>query len=167
MNTYTILFICFLASSFAVQLWLSLRHSGHIGRHRSAVPEAFADQVPLADHQKAADYSIAKGRIGRIELAWGTLLLLAWTLGGGLEILDSFWRTMETHVTSMMTYSQTPLRFWPHAVTTFVRYHNCMSSSLSPKTPTELLTGKKPDISNFRIFGCPVEAFLEKSDQSN
>ena len=95
MNTYTTLFICFLAASFAVQLWLSLRHSGHIGRHRRAVPEAFADQVPLADHQKAADYSIAKGRIGRIELAWGTLLLLAWTLGGGLELLDNFWRTMD------------------------------------------------------------------------
>jgi STE24 endopeptidase len=59
------------------------------------VPDAFAGQIPLADHQKAARYTLAKGGFGRIELIWGGLLLLAWTLGGGLNLLDQAWRTLD------------------------------------------------------------------------
>lgn len=92
MNNFTALFLFFLTLSFWVQIWLSLRNARHVAAHRAAVPEAFADRIPLEAHQKAADYTLAKGRLGRLELGWGTLLLLAWTLGGGLELLDGFWR---------------------------------------------------------------------------
>ena len=61
-------------------------------RHRDAVPDAFKERIPLDAHQKAADYTVARTRLGMMELVLGTLLLLIWTLGGGLQLLDSFWR---------------------------------------------------------------------------
>jgi STE24 endopeptidase len=60
--------------------------------HREAVPASFAERISLADHQKAADYTITNTRFGMLALAWDSLLLLGWTLGGGLELLDSAWR---------------------------------------------------------------------------
>jgi STE24 endopeptidase len=92
MNDYSNLFLIFLCASTGVQLWLSLRQSRHVLAHRQQVPAAFADKIPLSDHQKAADYSLAKGRTGRLELLWASLLLLGWTLGGGLQLLDDLWQ---------------------------------------------------------------------------
>jgi STE24 endopeptidase len=48
----------------------------------------FVDRIQLADHQKAADYTLAQGRMGLLELAWGTALTLGWTLLGGLSALN-------------------------------------------------------------------------------
>ncbi len=92
MHPFTLLFLLFLAAMAATRLWLSLRQERHIRAHRDAVPAAFAEKIPLADHQKAADYSIAKLRLGRVMLAWEVLWLLIWTLGGGIEAIDHFWR---------------------------------------------------------------------------
>jgi len=60
----------------------------HVARHRAEVPEAFAQTISLSAHQKAADYTVAKARFGLIEMAWGTALLLGWTLLGGLDLLN-------------------------------------------------------------------------------
>lgn len=94
MQTFTIIFLVFLFVSALVQLWLSLRQKQHVSGHRSAVPEAFSDKITLAEHQKAADYTLAKGAFGRIELMVGFVVLLVWTLGGGLEWLDQTWRSV-------------------------------------------------------------------------
>ncbi len=91
---YTLIFLVLLGLSLGVQLWLSLRHGRHVTAHRGQVPTAFAATIPLEDHQKAADYSLAKQKLGRIELIWSNLLLLIWTLGGGLEWLDQLWRPL-------------------------------------------------------------------------
>ncbi len=95
MHPFTILFLVFLTAMALTRLWLSLRQQRHILAHRDAVPEAFADRIPLADHQKAADYSIAKLKLGRISLGWEVLWLLLWTLGGGIEAIDQFWRSLQ------------------------------------------------------------------------
>ena len=57
------------------------------------MPAAFQDTIPLSAHQKAADYTQAKARFGMYDLLVGALLLLIWTLGGGLNLLDSAWRS--------------------------------------------------------------------------
>lgn len=92
MHAFTILFLLFLTLSLAAQLWLATRHVAHVARHRTNVPPAFADQVPLDAHRKAADYTVARTRLGRWEAVYGSLWLLVWTLGGGLDVLDTFWR---------------------------------------------------------------------------
>ena len=92
METYSILFILALLLSLIIQLWLSNRQSKAILLHRNTVPEAFAEHITLEQHQKAADYSTAKLSINKIELLYGATLLLAWTLGGGLDLIDTFFR---------------------------------------------------------------------------
>ena len=91
MNTFTILFLSLLGLSLLTELWLANRHIRHIVAHRNTVPDAFRHKISLADHQKAADYTVARTRFGRIEDVYGTVLLVLWTVGGGLELLDHAW----------------------------------------------------------------------------
>src|SRR3989344_4524150 len=92
MNTFTIIFISLLGLSLLVELWLANRHIRHVRANRDAVPKAFHRKISLEDHRKAADYTIAHTRFGRIEDIYGTALLAVWTVGGGLEWLDRFVR---------------------------------------------------------------------------
>lgn len=88
MSTFTLLFLFMLAVSIGLRLWLSFRQIEHVRRHRDRVPESFTDKISLDEHQKAADYTITKTRFGRWPLIYDAALLLAWTLGGGLQWLD-------------------------------------------------------------------------------
>lgn len=92
METYSILFVLALLLSLAIQLWLSSRQTKSVFNNRASVPDAFASQITLEQHQKAADYTLAKLALTKIELVYGSILLLAWTLGGGLNWLDTFLR---------------------------------------------------------------------------
>jgi len=84
-----------------MQLWLSLRQSKHVMDHRASVPDEFSDKITLEEHQKAADYTKTKGGFGRAQLLFGTVILLFWTLGGGLQWLDQFVRSFEwSHLTT-------------------------------------------------------------------
>lgn len=83
----TPLFLAALALHLGVQWWLSRRQVRHVTAHRDAVPAAFAAAVSLDEHRKAADYTVARQRLGRLEIAWDALVLLALTLGGGIEWL--------------------------------------------------------------------------------
>lgn len=84
----TLAFAAALALGLAVKFWLSSRQMRHVARHRNAVPAAFAEKVTLQAHQKAADYTIEKGRVGLFETAFGAAVLLGWTLLGGLDLLN-------------------------------------------------------------------------------
>ncbi len=91
MQLFTAVFLSFVAVSVLVRLWLSQRQISHIQAHYARVPDAFADRIDLRDHHRAADYSCTKLRVGRIMLAWETLWLLVWTIGGGLNLVDQWW----------------------------------------------------------------------------
>lgn len=93
--TFTVFFLVMLGLSLATQFWLTIRHINHVKRHQGQVPDSFSDKISLADHQKAAAYTLAKSRFGMIDLFVGTLLILGWTLGGGLDVLDQAWRNLE------------------------------------------------------------------------
>ena len=84
----TILFAVALLASHLLKFWLATRQIRHVAQHRDAVPAAFASQITLAAHQKAADYTITKTRFGLLELSWGTAITLVWTLLGGLHWLN-------------------------------------------------------------------------------
>lgn len=95
MHLFTTIFLSFVAASVLVGLWLSQRQISHIRSHYTRVPAAFAGKIALEDHQRAANYSCAKLRVGRISLAWETLLLLLWTVGGGINLIDQWWSGYE------------------------------------------------------------------------
>lgn len=79
-----------LAASTLVKFWLSSRQIRHVAAHRSQVPAAFAGSVTLSAHQKAADYTVARARLGLLSLAFNAALLLGWTLLGGLDALNGW-----------------------------------------------------------------------------
>lgn len=91
---FSYVFIIALIGAISLQWWLNHRQLRHILAHRAAVPEAFADKISLEAHHKAADYTTDRLRVGRIELLYGTALLLAWTFGGGLNWLDGLWQSL-------------------------------------------------------------------------
>jgi STE24 endopeptidase len=92
MNDFSLIFIAALVLMTVIELWLSVRQSRYVSAHRDAVPDAFKEQIDLADHQKAASYSVAKGKLNRLEGVFGMAILLLWTVGGGLALLSGFWQ---------------------------------------------------------------------------
>ena len=93
MNTFSWIFVAALGASVALRLWLATRQIGSVAANRDRVPDAFADKIQTEAHRKAADYTLAKTRQGRLELVYDSLLLLGWTLGGGLQWLDTAWQS--------------------------------------------------------------------------
>jgi len=91
MNGFTLTFLAFLLATSAIHLWLAERQRANVLRHRHAVPEPFRDRIDLAIHQKAADYTSAKMRLEQLDIIVGALFTLAWTLGGGLDMLAGLW----------------------------------------------------------------------------
>lgn len=84
----TYAFATALTIGLVTKFWLASRQIRHVARHRDAVPAAFATTMTLAAHQKAADYTVAKVRFGLAEMAWSAAVVLAWTLLGGLDLLN-------------------------------------------------------------------------------
>jgi STE24 endopeptidase len=87
-SQFTLLFLLALALTTALRLWLDMRHLRHVVVHRNQVPPDFAGRIDLADHRKAADYTVAKVRVGMLEIALDTLVLLVLTIGGALGMID-------------------------------------------------------------------------------
>lgn len=96
MTAFTALFLCLLVLTTSIRFWLGRRHIAFIQSHRNTVPPAFASNISLDAHQKAADYSSAKTRLVIIESFVQAILLFALTLGGGLQWIDEAWRGILT-----------------------------------------------------------------------
>jgi len=92
MQWLTPLFVLAVISGLAVELWLAQRQAAAVARHRGVVPEAFSASISTGEHAKAADYTLAKLRLGRISSAVDAALVLALTVGGGLAAIDALWR---------------------------------------------------------------------------
>lgn len=87
-QSFSYLFAAFLLATLGLKLWLGLRQLRHVANHRDAVPAQFAQKIPLAAHQKAADYTIAKTRLKLVMLVVNAVVLVGFTLLGGLQWLS-------------------------------------------------------------------------------
>jgi STE24 endopeptidase len=92
MQTFTLIFLAAAAITTALQVWLARRHVAHILAHKACVPAVFSDKIGLAAHQKAADYTVAKTRLSFVQIGVEVVVLLAFTLGGGIEYLAHAWQ---------------------------------------------------------------------------
>jgi STE24 endopeptidase len=86
---FSLVFVFFFLLTLALRYWLASRHIRHVLHHRSAVPAEFAAKIPLAAHQKAADYTVARTRFGLVSALWGGAVLVGFTLLGGLQALST------------------------------------------------------------------------------
>ena len=95
MNEFSWIFLAAVLLMTAVEIWLSFRQGRYVAAHRDEVPTAFKEQISLNAHQKAADYTVAKGKFKRTETFYSMVILLLWTLGGGLAVLYGAWSQLE------------------------------------------------------------------------
>jgi STE24 endopeptidase len=96
MQAFTIAFLLALGTATATRLWLASRNMRHVAAHRGRVPPEFAESVSLDAHRKAADYTVAKTRLALLEIVVSAAVLLAFTLGGGLQALFDLWARVFT-----------------------------------------------------------------------
>ncbi len=85
----SLVFGAVLLASVLVKLWLASRQIRAVAGHRGSVPPQFAPSIGLPAHQRAADYTLAKLRLGMLEMALAAAILLGWTLLGGLDWLNA------------------------------------------------------------------------------
>jgi STE24 endopeptidase len=88
LHLITVLFLVALAGETAVRLWLSSRQITAVSAHRDRVPELFSERISLSDQQRAADYTVARVRVGRWATVFEALIKFGLTLGGGLAALE-------------------------------------------------------------------------------
>ena len=100
----TLAFCAALLLSLAVKFWLATRQMRHVALNRAAVPMAFAGTVTLPAHQRAADYTMAKGRFGLLSLAVASLVVVMWTLLGGLDALNTVVRAAVLPAAGALAY---------------------------------------------------------------
>ncbi len=89
-SIYTKFFLVALFIKSLIESILDKRNMDHIIKHRNAVPQKFQDQITLADHQKAADYSVEKIKASQVFHMVDLVVFLALTLFGGLELINQF-----------------------------------------------------------------------------
>ena len=90
MTAFGLTFLIVLGVSTALRLWLGARHIAYVQAHRAAVPAQFASEVSLDAHQRAADYTAAKTRLGLVSVLVDTALVLWLTFGGGVQRMYEF-----------------------------------------------------------------------------
>jgi STE24 endopeptidase len=95
-NLFTFTFLLAILASVVALLWLNFRQDRAIKATYDEVPEGFKDSISLEDHQKAGRYTQAKLVVSHFEVIASTVVLLLWTIGGGINQLDLFWRNIIT-----------------------------------------------------------------------
>ena len=88
MPFFMLIFVAVTILATLVRLWLLWRQMNHVAAHRATVPAAFVARLSIAEHHKAADYTIAKCRVAMVDAVLDSVVLLGWTLGGGLDWLN-------------------------------------------------------------------------------
>ena len=93
MHWFSLLFITLLLAGTLVRSWLNQRQMSAVRRHRDTVPPAFAAEVDLDSHRKAADYSVALGQLSRWDNLLDAAIALWLTIGGGIATIDGLWQS--------------------------------------------------------------------------
>lgn len=85
MTLFSLIFLVLLLTDYTLKYYLNKRQNSAIKRSFQHVPSYFESQISLTEHQKAGSYSLAKLNLGKIELLYGLILTLGFTLGGGID----------------------------------------------------------------------------------
>ena len=72
-----------------------MRHITNVKLHRSNVPSAFKSIIKSKDHQKAADYTVAKSKLNIIDIIIQAVFLYILTVGGLINTINNHVYTLE------------------------------------------------------------------------
>jgi STE24 endopeptidase len=78
MNLVVALIFAAIILSGLLEIYLERRQLVAVAAHRERVPVAFADQVSLEEHRRAADYTLARTRLGMAQKSFDTVIALLW-----------------------------------------------------------------------------------------
>ncbi len=92
-NLFTMIFLVATGCYLATLLYLNLRQNRAVKKSFDSVPQDFINNISIEEHQKAANYTQAKIKIGNIEMIFSSAILLIWTIGGGIDYLDQVWQS--------------------------------------------------------------------------
>src|ERR1700682_4216246 len=85
---FSVVFVVALVGMVGTKLWLASRQIRHVAAHRKDVPVQFLQTIPLAAHQRAADYTVERTRLTMVEVVVSAALLIALTLLAGIQQID-------------------------------------------------------------------------------
>ncbi len=91
MQIFTLVFLATLFVVTTTRIGLALRQIRSVQANRSKVPAAFAEQINLETHQKAADYTSAKAWLDIVHTFIAIIILLVFTLFWGINALHRLW----------------------------------------------------------------------------
>ncbi len=91
MHWPTALFVAAVAVVTAIELWLAARQVAAVQTNRDRIPEPFVGLLSPEEHRKAADYTVAKARLGMVGTVINAGVTLALTVAGGIAGVDALW----------------------------------------------------------------------------
>ncbi|GEJ59284.1 M48 family metallopeptidase [Anaeromyxobacter diazotrophicus] len=84
------LFLAFFLAQLAVESGLALANLRHVARAGDAVPPPLAGRLDPDTARRSRAYTLARGRFGLAQAAWGTAVTLALLFSGVLPALDAW-----------------------------------------------------------------------------
>ena len=88
-ESYQFIFIFLLILTTSVEFYLGHRQKNFVLKNKKKVPSAFTKTIKLADHKKAANYTVSKINFNFFELIFGAIILYLFTLGGGINLINN------------------------------------------------------------------------------
>lgn len=87
-SNFSLIVFFLLISKLGIQFYLNIRQKNYVLLNRVKVPKNFATQISIEEHQKAADYTIAKVSFSNINLGIDFLFTAIWLYAGGFTYLE-------------------------------------------------------------------------------
>ena len=96
MPILSIYFVILVIAVLLLKLYLNYRQQVVIKNNINEVPASFAAKIKLYDHQKAAHYNLSKLRLNNFEEIFSSIILLVFTLGGGVQLINNYFSNLIT-----------------------------------------------------------------------
>lgn len=94
LSIFSKIFLACLCLKGLIESYLEKRNKINILANMNKVPSLFEEKITLEDHKKAANYSVTKINIGGFFNFISYIVLIAWTLLGGLDKLNNYVLTL-------------------------------------------------------------------------
>jgi STE24 endopeptidase len=82
MEWFALLVLVLILAKCGAELWLEHLNRKHVLAHAKAIPTAFQAVMDPPTYARAVDYTLAKGKLTRVELCFSAVLLMAMLYGG-------------------------------------------------------------------------------------
>ena len=86
---FQIIFLFFIALYLIVALFLNYLQKKSVLANINLIPAQFDTKINLTEHQKAANYTLAKLQLNNLEVVFSVAILLLFTLGGGIDFVNN------------------------------------------------------------------------------